>query len=102
MVQAVIFDFDGVIVLNNAPRFAALQRACVNNGLHLEDGTFLQMVGRTARAFFADIFPNPQDQEKVLKSMEEYGRDYKQHIEKYTQPVAWVVDFIKEYSGSSR
>ncbi len=99
MTKAIIFDFDGVLVLSEKPRFQVIQQSASNNGVTITDEAIKKMVGRTTINFLNDVL---QESEKPLidKIIEEYEKEYKGNITKYVEPIETTVEFIKNYNGS--
>lgn len=99
MTKAIIFDFDGVLVLSEKPRFQVIQQSASNNGVTIIDEAIKKMVGRTTINFLNDVL---QQSEKPLinKIIEDYEKEYKGNITKYVEPIDIAVEFIKNYTGS--
>lgn len=99
MAKAIIFDFDGVLVLSEKPRFQVVQQSASHNGVTITNEAIKKMVGRTTMSFLNDIL---QEREKPLidKIIEDYEKEYKGNITKYVEPINTTVDFIRNYSGS--
>lgn len=98
MFKAIIFDFDGVIVLSEEPRFKALQKSAARFGVTLPDNSFGKMHGKTTLNYLKEYL---SDSEKLLmdKIIDEYETTYKKNIAKYVTPIEHTVDFIKNYRG---
>ncbi len=98
MIKALIFDFDGVLVMSEHARFSALQTMANNHGLNISDEYFKNIVGRTTKDFFSFNFP--QLDEKTLQSIiADYTAEYKDKIVDHVTPIAFTNDFIRQYSG---
>lgn len=100
MVKAIIFDFDGVIVLSSKPRFDALQKSAKRYGLEIKDSLFADSVGKITVDFMMEHFSglaNPT-LEKILA---DYRINYKDKIIDHTLPVSFTNEFIRRYKGDS-
>ena len=98
MIKAIIFDFDGVIVLSEHARFAALQRIAKRHGLTIKDELFKKIVGRTTHDFFALNFRDLQN-DVLEKILADYQAEYKDKIIDQVTPVAPTNEFIRNYHG---
>ena len=98
MIKALIFDFDGVLVLSEKARFGVLQTMAKRNGLIIKDELLRQISGRTTKDFFQNNFPTLDD--NVLRNIiADYTAEYKDKIIDHVTPISFTNDFIKEYSG---
>ena len=99
MTKALIFDFDGVIVLSEQARFRVLQQSAQKYDVQIDDDLFNEMVGRTTTYFFANSLPHVN--EGILdKIRSDYTKEYKDKIVDHVVPVAVTTDFIRNYDGS--
>lgn len=98
MSKALIFDFDGVIVLSEQARFGVLQRIAQRHGVTIEDDLFNDIVGRTTKYFFSNSLPDV-DQSVLDKILVDNQREYKDKIVDHVVPIAPTTDFIKNYIG---
>lgn len=97
MIKALIFDFDGVLVSSEIPRFRAIQQLVASHGIQIPDSAILQTPGRTTQSILEQILPdNP---ELVAKLIQEFRAKYIQNITEFVEPIAFTVDFIREYKG---
>lgn len=98
MIKAIIFDFDGVLVMSEHARFEVLQSMARNHGLEIKDELFKIIVGRTTRDFFRIYFPTLEHGilEKILA---DYTTEYSDKIIDHTTPIAFTNDFIRNYTG---
>jgi HAD superfamily hydrolase (TIGR01509 family) len=98
MVKALIFDFDGVLVMSEHARFRVLQTMAMKHGIEIKDDLFKKIVGRTTKDFFNEYFPtiDPRTLEKIIA---DYTAEYKDKIIDHTTPIAFTNDFIRNYSG---
>lgn len=99
MVKAIIFDFDGVIVLSEQGRFHALQQLADRYGVAIRDELFPKhIVGRTTHDFFELNFPDlPRD--TLGKIMHDYQVEYKDKVVDHVVPIAFTNEFIRNYGG---
>lgn len=98
MIKAIIFDFDGVIVLSEHSRFRILQSIAGQHGLKIKDNLLKSIVGRTTVDFFRLNFPNLGDGilEKILH---EYQVEYKDKVVDHVTPISFTNEFIRHYKG---
>jgi HAD superfamily hydrolase (TIGR01509 family) len=98
MAEALIFDYDGVVVLSEQPRFELIQSHAAMFGVHVSDNLFDQLAGHTTFSFFDAALPNvPLNIRQDIT--ESYKKEFNGNIIKYVTPVEPVVDFISGYSG---
>lgn len=98
MIKAIIFDFDGVIVLSEQGRFAALQQLGERYGIEIGDDLFRKIIGRTTNDFFKLNFPD-LDPETLQKLMHDYQVEYKDKVVDHVVPIAFTNEFIRNYNG---
>jgi beta-phosphoglucomutase-like phosphatase (HAD superfamily) len=98
MIKAIIFDFDGVIVMSDKGRFGALQKIGKRYNLTIKDELFPKIVGITTVDFFSRHFP-ALDTSTYYKIMADYKREYKDRIVDHVVPIAFTNDFIRGYKG---
>ena len=98
MVKALVFDFDGVLVMSEHARFRVLQTMAMKHGFEIKDEFFKKIVGRTTKDFFNEYFPStePRTLEKIIA---DYTAEYKDKIIDHTTPIAFTNDFIRNYTG---
>lgn len=98
MIKALIFDFDGVLVLSEKARFTVLQSMAQRHGLVIDKELFSKIVGRTTKNFFNQNFPalDPGTFEKIITG---YEAEYKDKIVDHVTPIVFTNDFIRNYSG---
>lgn len=99
MTKALIFDFDGVIVLSEQARFRVLQQSAHKYDVQIDDDLFNEMVGRTTTYFFANSLPHV-DESILDKIRADYTKEYKDKIIDHVVPVTVTTDYIREYDGS--
>lgn len=98
MVKALIFDFDGVIVLSEQARFSTLQKIAQRYGVSIPDSDFKNIVGRTTVNFFK-LFVENVSEETLQMITSDFKREFKDKIVNFVTPVPATIDFIKSYSG---
>lgn len=96
--KAIIFDFDGVIVLSEQARFSALQALGKRYGILITDDLFKKIIGRTTRDFFEINFPD-LDPDKLQELMHDYQAEYKDKVVDHVVPIAFTNEFIRNYEG---
>lgn len=102
MIQAIVFDLDGVIIASEKPTFVLLQQILLKYGYKLKDAMYSKRIGRKISAFVHEIYENviPIDiQNKIIK---EFYQEYAQNTEKYISKVPSTVQFIKNYKGPAK
>ena len=93
MIEAIIFDFDGVIADTEMARLKALIKYAKDKGytpLSEEDG-FRRIVGRTSREFLTDAYPE-MNEETITYIVEQRRADTRQNIAECAE----IIDGIKE------
>jgi len=99
--KALIFDFDGVIVLSEQARFDAIQKLAQRYGVEIPHELFRDIIGRTTQDFFALSLPDlgPGVLKEILNALQhEYGDKIIDHV----TPVAATTEFIRTYSGTRK
>jgi beta-phosphoglucomutase len=98
MPKALIFDFDGVIVLSEEARFRVLQQIAQRYDVQINDDLFNDIIGRTTKYFFSATLPDV-DQTVLDKILADNQKEYKDKIVDHVVPVAAMTDFIRDYIG---
>lgn len=98
MSKALIFDFDGVLVLSEQARFNVLQQSAQKYGVHIDNDLFKDIIGRTTKYFFSVSLPNI-DETILDKIRADYTKEYKDKIVDHATPVTATIDFIRGYTG---
>jgi len=98
MIKALIFDFDGVLVMSEHARFNVLQTMAKRHGLDIGSEFFSNIVGRTTKDFFKFNFPT-LDEGTLQSIITDYTAEYKDKIVDHVTPIAFTNDFIRKYSG---
>lgn len=97
MINALIFDFDGVLVLSDGPRLKALKGFAANHGVEIKEEANLSIRGKTTQKVLEEMFPtNPI----LVESLLEDFKDYRENITNYVEPIAFTVNFIRNYDGN--
>jgi len=96
MIKAIIFDFDGVIVLSEQGRFAALQQLAERHDFEISDDMFKKIIGHTTHDFFELYFPDLEPK-KLEKLMHDYQVEYKDKVVDHVVPIAFTNEFIRNY-----
>lgn len=101
MAKALIFDFDGVIVLSEQGRFRAVQQLAARYGVAIRDELFECIAGRTTADFFRLFLPDLD--RKVLRNiLDDLQHEYRDKIVAHVTPIAVTTEFIKTYSGAMK
>src|ERR1700753_3252753 len=101
MIQALIFDFDCVLVLSEQARFSAIQTLAQRYGITVQDKLFRNIIGRTTKDFFA-LFLSDLDPKIVKKILNDLQHEYRDKIVDHVTPVAATTEFIRTYSGAAK
>lgn len=99
MPKALIFDFDGVIVLSEQARFRALQQIAQRYDVQIDNDLFKGIIGRTTKNFFSASLPDV-DKTVLDKIVADIQKEYKDKIVDHVTPITATTDFIREYTGS--
>lgn len=97
MIKALIFDFDGVIVISEKPRFKAVKSIAKKYGIDIDDRLIDQAKGKTTQRFLEQII---EDESLVSRMITDFKAEYTENITDYVEPISFTVDFIREYQGS--
>lgn len=98
MGKALIFDFDGVLVLSEKARFDALQDLLKKHNVSLSNNDLNHMVGKTTTTFLNNFLKHKG--EEFAKAMRtKYETEYKENVINKIQPIPTTTDFIKTYNG---
>ncbi len=100
MIQALIFDYDGVVVLSEQPRFRVLQAKATDFHIVIPDTAFARMLGRSTKVFFDEVLPDI-DAHTRQKIIEAYELEFKGNITRHVEIIEPVADFIKNYNGTT-
>lgn len=98
IVKAIIFDFDGIIVLSEQARFGALQKLGKRYDIEIGDDLFKNIIGRTTNDVFKLNYPD-LDPEKLQQLMHDYQVEYKDKVVDHVVPIAFTNEFIRNYKG---
>jgi HAD superfamily hydrolase (TIGR01509 family) len=97
--KAFIFDFDGVIVSSEGPRFTSIKTLLVEHGIEVDESERKNILGRTTLSFLERIIPN--DPALVTNIIKEFRTRFVQHITDYVEPIDMMVQFIRDYDGKA-
>ena len=98
MTEAIIFDFDGVLVSSDKPRFNVIQDTALSYSILVPNESIDLMIGRVTVDFLGDVLIE-SEKPLISKIIEEYEAEYKGNITKYVQPIDLTVNFVKDYNG---
>lgn len=98
MLKAIIFDFDGVIVESDQPRFQALCTASSKYNVYIKPTEIKNMIGITTDKFL-NLTLSDTDKKYKNKIIDDYEKNYKRNVAKYVKPIDITVDFIRNYNG---
>ncbi len=100
MVDAIIFDMDGVLIQSELATFRLLQTLTKNHGLTLNDYTLPQRVGKKIKPFIEEVF-GPEISDKTKEAIvNEFYQEYKTNLLSYITPIPTTVNFIKSYRAA--
>lgn len=98
MPKALIFDFDGVLVLSEDVRFRILQNIAQRYGVQIDSDLFEYIIGRTTKYFFKTSLPNV-DETVLDKILADNQTEYKDKIVDHVIPIPATINFIMGYKG---
>lgn len=101
MIQAVIFDLDGVLVRSEEKTFELLQRIARLYGFRLSDQLYPQRIGKKIGTFLDGVgrrLSRPTREHIV----EEFYREYRRNPARYITPIEETTDALRKYRGSKR
>lgn len=102
MINAIIFDYDGVIVNGDLARFTFFQHAFAARNIYLDYSLFPGTVGKTSKEIFAKVIDNSIDEKNKKEVLDEYANIYKRDYINYLMPIETTVRYIKEYNGDKQ
>lgn len=98
MPYALIFDFDGVLVSSEKPRFTAIQAIAAKHNIIIADSAIKVAYGRTTANFLKDVLAE-NEQPLIETLLAEFRKEYLSNITAYVQPIDFTVNFIRNYDG---
>ena len=98
MIKALIFDFDGVLVMSEEPRFKVLQSIAKRHDAVITDDHFKDLVGRTTKNFLAHHFAE-LPAASVAAICNDFNHEFKDKIIDHVTPIAATTDFVRSYTG---
>ena len=87
MIKAVIFDFDGVIVNSELPKFRSLQYILRKQGFPLSDKKYTKKVGKKVDAFLREEFGKKLSRAQITAIANERREHQRTHLRAYAKPV---------------
>lgn len=99
MIQAIVFDLDGVLIASEKPTFLLLQRIIRKYGYELKDAMYPKRIGQKISVFVQEIYEDIIQMNIQNKIIEEFYQEYTQNTEKYISAIPSTVQFIKNYRG---
>lgn len=98
MIKALIFDFDGVLVMSEEPRFKVLQSIAKRHDAIITEDHFKDLVGRTTKNFLAHHFADLPTA-SVTAICNDFKREFKDRIIDHVTPIVATTNFIRSYNG---
>lgn len=98
MIKAIIFDFDGVLILSERSRFKALKQSALKSRVIIPEESFSYLVGKTTKTFLGGIL-SARDKQVIPAIIADFEHTYKSNIELFIKPIDSTVSFIKQYKG---
>lgn len=98
MIKAIIFDFDGVLVLSEKSQFEVIQQIAKKYNIIINAGDISKMVGRTTLNFLTSILTE-REKSFLGNIIKDYEKEFKGNIIRYVGPVDFSVNYIKNYNG---
>lgn len=102
MTKAIIFDFDGVIVSSDLPRWKFLKGLLSKRGYEIEESYFKKTIGKTTQLALEEILTEKNGLSELDSILVEYSNVYRENIVQYILPVKHTINFIKSYEGSAK
>lgn len=99
MIKALIFDFDGVLVSSEGPRFRAIQAIAAKHDVIIADSAIKVAFGKTTANFLTEVLA--EDEQPLIETLiKEFRNDYVANITNHVQPIDFTVAFIRDYQGT--
>lgn len=98
MTKAIIFDFDGVLVLSDPGQFKVIQQTAKKYNVIIKDNTFPRLIGKTSLAFLTEIL-SAKDKPLLSVIHDDYEKEFRGNITKYVEPIDFSLNYIKSYRG---
>lgn len=102
MIQALIFDMDGVLIDSEHPTFVLLQRLAEKRGYSISDDLHTQRIGKKISVFVEQYMANTMPEDERLSLVQEFYDTYKGGPEKYYEPIMPTISFLTTYDGPMR
>ncbi len=102
MIQAIVFDLDGVLIASEKPTFVLLQQILRKYGYKLKDAMYPKRIGIKISVFVQEIYKDTISTSIQNKITEEFYQEYTQNTEKYISEVPSTVQFVKNYKGPAK
>lgn len=99
MAKALIFDFDGVIVISDLPLLDFLKDMLLRHGIDLPEQELKRKIGLTTKTFLEQILKERHAYHLLGELLEEYHTSYRMHVTDYVLPIESTISFIRSYSG---
>lgn len=97
LIQALIFDFDGVLVSSDVYRFNTVQPIAAKYGILLGEELIKPMRGKTTANMLQELIPESPD---IINSIvNEYKKVQAENSTQFVAPIDFTVQFIRQYQG---
>lgn len=90
MVEAIIFDMDGVLADTDKGRFQVLRVLLKEQSVDLQDGDIKKLIGRRTKDFLREVCGDKLSAEQIEQIFQQRKQEYHRHPERYIvcQPYA--------------
>ncbi len=92
--QAVIFDFDGVIVDSERVKFERLRTILQGHNISLSKKDFCAMIGKKTGYFLKEQFGQKLSDQQILSISEERRKDQLKNIQLFSKPIKGITQII--------
>ena len=98
MPKALIFDFDGVIVLSEEARLKVMQQIALRHNFVIPEDHLHVLVGTTTQNYLTANFPRLSEADRQA-IQQDFNAEFKDKVVDHMMPISATCDFIKKYDG---
>ena len=102
MVEAYIFDFDGVIADTENRRFLKIQELLWQKGIKVADEYKPRTNGRTTRDILFEDFTGQLSLATIDQILAQYQVEFKSHVHEFAEPISPTIEFLRGYQGHAK